>query len=69
MAQKAYFGLSYTKSLLLAIFPLTAWVLGVIICFQREQYTYAIIRIPLGLIFWIPDAICMIIKKDLEWLA
>jgi len=71
MAQRAYFGLGFVPSLIIAILPIVSWIIGVIICFQREQYTYGIIRIFLGWfpVFWIMDIISICVNKDLVWLA
>ena len=71
MAQRAYFGLSFIPSLLIAILPIVSWIVGIIICFQREQYTYGIIRIILGWfpVFWILDIVSICVHKDLVWLA
>ena len=71
MAQRAYFGLGFGPSLIIAIVPIVSWIVGVIICFQREQYVYGIIRIFLGWfpVFWILDIVSMCVNKDLVWLA
>jgi hypothetical protein len=71
VAQKAYFGLSYLVSLIIAIFPVSSNICGILVRFQREQYLFAILAIiPLFWpIFWIVDFVSMISKKDLEWLA
>jgi hypothetical protein len=69
MAQRAYFGTGYIVSLIFAIFPFTAWVFGVVVCFQRERYLFGVIRIFFGWIIWIIDIISMILHKDLKYLA
>ncbi|MBO4726149.1 MAG: hypothetical protein J5598_00930 [Clostridia bacterium] len=71
MAQRAYFGLGFVPSLIIAILPIISWIFGIIICFQREQYGFAILRIFLGWcpVFWIMDIICLCVHKDLIWLA
>ncbi len=71
MAQRAYFGLGFVPSLIIAILPIISWIVGVIVCFQREQYVYGIIRIFLGWfpVFWILDIVSMCVNKDLVWLA
>ncbi len=70
MAQSAYFGLGFIPSLLIAILPIFGWIFGIIVCFQREQYVYAVIRIFFGWnIIWIVDIISMCVHKDLVWLA
>ena len=71
MAQRAYFGFGFVPSLIIAILPIVSWIFGIIVCFQREQYTYGIIRIFLGWfpVFWILDIINICVHKDLVWLA
>lgn len=70
MAQKAYFGLNFVASLIIAILPVVGCIFGIIVCFQREQYGFAILRIFFGWnIIWLLDIICMCVHKDLVWLA
>jgi len=69
MAQRAYFGFSYIISLILVILPPTAWICGIIVCIQREQYIFAVIRIFFGWLIWLVDIVSMLVHKDLEWLA
>ncbi len=67
MAKKSdYFGLSYIVSLILAIIPFTAWILGAVTRFMEGKIIAGIIRlIGLGLIIWIADLIFMILKKEI----
>lgn len=58
--QKDYFGLDRLVSLILAIIPFTAWLLGIITRFQEGKYVAAIIRIFGGWLIWILDLIFMI---------
>ena len=66
MAKKSdYLGLSYIVSVILAIIPITAWVLGIITRAKDGKLVAAILRIPLGAILWIPDMILMIVSKHI----
>ncbi len=66
MAKKNdYFGLSYIVSLILAIIPFTAWLLGIITRFQDGKILAAIIRVFCGWIIWVLDLIFMITKKEI----
>ncbi len=66
MAKKSdYLGLSYIVSVILAIIPVTAWVLGIITRAKEGKLVAAILRIPLGAILWIPDMILMIVSKHI----
>ena len=64
MAKKSsdYFGLGYIVSLILAIIPFTAWLLGVVTRFQEGKIVAGIIRIFGGWLIWILDLICMILN-------
>ena len=67
MAKKSdYFGLPYIVSVILAIIPFTAWLLGVITRFSEGKIVAGIIRIFLGgWIMWILDLVFMIVKKSI----
>ena len=66
MAKKSdYFGLSYLVSLILAIIPFTAWLLGIVTRFQEGKIIAGIIRIFGGLLIWICDLVCMIVNKSI----
>ena len=58
--KKDYFGLEWIVSLILAIIPVTSFVLGVLTRFQEGKYVAAILRLVLGWnIIWILDIIFM----------
>lgn len=58
---KDYFGLNRLVSIILAIIPITAWLLGVITRFSEGKIVAGIIRIFLGgWILWVIDLILMI---------
>ncbi len=61
-----YFGLSYIVSLILAIIPITSWVLGWLTRFSEGKIVAGILRLLLGWnIIWICDIICMIVRKNI----
>ena len=65
-AKNDYFGLSRLVSIILAIIPFTAWILGVITRITEGKIVAAIIRIFLGgWIVWILDLIFMILKGSI----
>ena len=68
-SSRAYFGLGWVISLILAIIPFTSWVLGVITRFSRGNILGGILNIPFGFIFWIIDLVTMITSKDITVLA
>ena len=64
--KKDYFGLSYLVSVILAIIPFTAWLLGALTRFSEGKIIAGIIRlIGLGFILWVLDLICMITQKSI----
>lgn len=67
MAKKSsdYFGLGRLVSLILAIIPFTAWLLGVVIRFQEGKIVAGIIRIFGGWLIWVLDLVCMITQKHI----
>lgn len=66
MAKKSdYFGLGYIVSLILAIIPFTAWILGVVTRFKEGKMIAGIIRIFGGWLIWVLDLVCMITKKHI----
>jgi len=69
MAQKAYLGLEWIISVILAIIPITNIVLGIITRVQRNQPVLAILNFFLFFIFYWVDLISMIVNKDLKWLV
>lgn len=60
-----YFGLPYIVSLILAIIPFTAWLLGIVVRIMEGDIVAGIIRIFLGWLVWIVDLIMMITKKSI----
>lgn len=61
MNQKDYFGLSRIISIVLAIIPVTSWVLGAVTRLQEGKVVAAVLRFVLGWnIIWILDIIFMI---------
>ena len=61
-----YFGLSYIVSLILAIIPITSWVLGWLTRFSEGKIVAGILRLLLGWnIIWILDIVCMVLKKSI----
>ena len=65
MAQKKdYFGLEWIVSLILAIIPITALVLGALTRVKEGKYVAAILRVVLGWnIIWILDIIFMFFNQ------
>ena len=59
-AKKDYFGLSRLVSVILAIIPFTAWLLGVLTRFKEGHPICGIIRIFGGWLIWVCDLILMI---------
>ena len=56
-----YFGLSRILSIILAIIPVTAWILGALTRFSEGKIVAGIIRlIGLGFIIWVVDLVLMI---------
>ncbi|MCR5081355.1 MAG: hypothetical protein K6B17_08425 [Treponema sp.] len=60
---KDYFGMDYLVSLILAIIPFTAWLLGVLTRFSEGKLIAGIIRIFGGWIIWVLDLLCMLTQK------
>ena len=59
-----YFGLSYIVSLIMAIIPITSWVLGWLTRFSEGKIVAGILRLLLGWnIIWICDIIFMVLQK------
>ena len=67
MAKKKgdYFGLGRVVSLILAIIPFTAWLLGVVTRFQEGKIVAGIIRIFGGWLIWVLDLFFMITSKKI----
>lgn len=69
MAKKSksdYFGLGYIVSVILAIIPVTSWLLGAVTRFQEGKLVAGIIRLIFGFtIVWVLDLIFMIVSKHI----
>ena len=67
MAKRSdYFGLGYIVSLILAIIPVTSWILGALTRFQAGKIVAGILRLVLGWnIIWICDLVLMIVSKHI----
>lgn len=66
MAKKSdYFGLGYVISVILAIIPFTAWILGVVTRFKEGKIVAGIIRIFGGWLIWVLDLIFMLTSKHI----
>lgn len=62
-SSKDYFGLGRVLSLILAIIPVTAWILGAITRFTEGKIVAGLIRLIFGFtIVWIVDLVLMIVK-------
>ncbi|MCF0117004.1 MAG: hypothetical protein HUJ61_03020 [Bacilli bacterium] len=60
---KDYFGLSRLISVILAIIPITALVLGVLTRLKEGHIFCALFRLLVGWnIIWILDLVCMVLK-------
>ena len=58
-----YFGLGRLVSIILAIIPFTAWLLGAVTRFKEGKIVAGIIRvIGLGFILWVIDLVLMIMN-------
>ncbi len=61
-----YFGLGRIVSLILAIIPVTAWILGAATRFSEGKIVAGLLRLIFGFnIVWIVDLIMMIVKKSI----
>ena len=67
MAKKGdYFGLPYIVSVILAIIPFTAWILGALTRFTEGKIVAGIIRLIFGFtIVWILDLVLMVVSKHI----
>ena len=60
---KDYFGLGRIVSIILAIIPVTAWILGILTRISEGKIVAGILRIFLGFwIVWLIDLILMILN-------
>ena len=61
VSSKDYFGLDWIISLILAIIPVTSWIMGALTRFQEGKLVAGLIRLIFGFtIVWILDLIYMI---------
>ncbi len=61
-----YFGLNRVLSIILAIIPVTAWILGAATRFSEGKIVAGLLRLIFGFnIVWIVDIIMMIVKKSI----
>ena len=61
-----YFGLDRIVSLVLAIIPVTSWILGAVTRFSEGKIVAGLLRLIFGFnIVWIVDLIMMIVKKSI----
>ena len=67
-SKKAYFGLDWIISLILAILP-TNIICGIITRIMRENWLGLILNIVVAPVFYIIDLVTIIIHKDLTVLA
>ena len=67
MAKKSdYFGLSYIVSLILAIIPVTSWLLGAVTRFTEGKIVAGILRLVLGWnVIWILDIVFMVLNHSI----
>lgn len=65
-AKKDYFGLGRIVSIILAIIPVTAWILGAVTRFSEGKLVAGLIRLIFGFnIVWIIDIILMILSGSI----
>lgn len=57
-----YFGLGRIVSIILAIIPFTAWILGIVTRISEGKIVAGVIRIFCGWLVWILDLILMIVS-------
>ncbi|MBR2903903.1 MAG: hypothetical protein IKC37_04575 [Clostridia bacterium] len=63
---KDYFGLNRIVSIILAIIPVTSWILGAITRFKEKKIVAGLIRLIFGFtVVWVLDIIFMILKGSI----
>lgn len=67
--QKAYLGLDWLISIILAIIPFTNIILGVVTRVQRGKIVAAIFNVLVFPLFYIIDLLTIILNKDLTIFA
>lgn len=68
MAKKSsdYFGWGYIASVILAIIPVTSWILGALTRLKEGKIVAFIIRLVFGFtIVWIIDLVLMLVSKHI----
>ncbi len=61
-----YFGLGRIVSLILAIIPVTSWILGAVTRFSEGKIVAGLLRLIFGFnIVWLVDLVMMIVKKSI----
>ena len=68
-SSKRYFGLGWVLCVILAIFPVTNIIFGIVTRAQRGNILGAVLNFFLCFIFYFIDLITMIAKKDITVLA
>ncbi len=64
--KRDYFGMGYLISVILAIIPITSWILGFMTRFLEGKIIAGIVRVFFGFnIIWICDIISMILRKKI----
>ena len=58
-----YFGLTYIVSLILAIFPLTSWIIGAVVRLKEEAKIAFVVRLFFGYLIYFIDLLWMILHK------
>ncbi|MBQ7880903.1 MAG: hypothetical protein IJ358_03590 [Clostridia bacterium] len=66
---KAYFGLGWVVSIILAIIPFTNVILGIVTRAMRSNWLGLVLNIILCPLFYIIDLVTIIVSKDLTILA
>lgn len=73
MNKKGYLNQNFNDivNLLLAIIPITNWILGVVTRIMRKHYIAALLELipPITVVFWIIDIVSFINEKDLKFYA
>lgn len=67
--QKAYLGLEWIVSLILAIIPVTNVILGIVTRVQRGNILGAVLNFFIAPLFYFIDLVTMILSRDLTVLA
>lgn len=64
--QNDYFGLDRLVSIILAIIPVTAWILGALTRFQEGKLVAGIIRLIGGFtVIWVLDLVFMVLNGSI----